>query len=163
MSEGRDGRVELVLGFLNTLDLEAGTDRLESPEAYAGWLAEADLPAPAAERRDLNSALALRTALRSAAAGEVVSVPPEVPVTVTVTESGRPAFAAADALGRLAAAVATLAVDGRWERVKICPADDCRWAFYDESRNRSRQWCSMSVCGNRAKARSYRRRQDHVG
>ena len=45
------------------------------------------------------------------------------------------------------------------ERVKICPADDCLWAFYDESRNGSRQWCSMAVCGNRAKARAHRARQ----
>jgi predicted RNA-binding Zn ribbon-like protein len=45
------------------------------------------------------------------------------------------------------------------ERVKICPADDCRWAFHDNSRNGSRQWCSMAVCGNRAKARAHRARQ----
>lgn len=39
-----------------------------------------------------------------------------------------------------------------------CPADSCGWAFYDHARNRSRRWCSMAVCGNRTKARSYRRR-----
>jgi predicted RNA-binding Zn ribbon-like protein len=43
--------------------------------------------------------------------------------------------------------------------VKICPADDCLWAFYDESRNGSRQWCSMDDCCNRAKARAHRARQ----
>jgi predicted RNA-binding Zn ribbon-like protein len=41
----------------------------------------------------------------------------------------------------------------------VCAAEDCRWAFYDRSRNRSRTWCSMEECGNRAKARSYRARQ----
>ncbi len=47
---------------------------------------------------------------------------------------------------------------GTWERLKSCPADDCRWAFYDRSRNRSAVWCNMAVCGNRAKVRSYRER-----
>ena len=40
------------------------------------------------------------------------------------------------------------AVTGVWNRLKVCPNDDCAWAFYDESRNRSRRWCSMNVCGN---------------
>ncbi|MEO8517650.1 MAG: CGNR zinc finger domain-containing protein [Dermatophilaceae bacterium] len=41
----------------------------------------------------------------------------------------------------------------------MCPADGCRWGFNDTSRNRSRQWCSMEVCGNRAKARAHRGRR----
>ena len=43
-------------------------------------------------------------------------------------------------------------------RVKLCFAHDCAWAFYDRSRNGSRTWCEMGVCGNRAKARTYRAR-----
>lgn len=39
------------------------------------------------------------------------------------------------------------------ERLKICP--NCEWLFLDKSRNRSRNWCDMTVCGNRAKARLY--------
>jgi predicted RNA-binding Zn ribbon-like protein len=41
-------------------------------------------------------------------------------------------------------------------RVGVC-ADDrgCGWLFYDTSRNRTRQWCSMRGCGNRAKARRH--------
>ncbi len=43
-------------------------------------------------------------------------------------------------------------------RIRICA--NCRWLFLDESRNRSRVWCDMAVCGNRRKAqRHYRRRQ----
>ena len=61
-------------------------------------------------------------------------------------------------LGRLAAIVARSQADGTWPRMKACPNDRCHWAFYDRSRNRSRTWCTMSVCGNRAKARSYRAR-----
>lgn len=39
--------------------------------------------------------------------------------------------------------------------VRECNAEDCAWLFMDESRNRSRRWCSMAGCGNRAKARRY--------
>jgi len=49
-------------------------------------------------------------------------------------------------------------VDGSWQRLKACRSDTCRWAFVDHARNRSRQWCSMSVCGNREKARVFRER-----
>jgi predicted RNA-binding Zn ribbon-like protein len=59
----------------------------------------------------------------------------------------------------LLAIIARAQADGTWERMKACRAEDCRWAFYDRSRNRSRTWCSMEECGNRAKARSYRARQ----
>jgi predicted RNA-binding Zn ribbon-like protein len=52
-----------------------------------------------------------------------------------------------------------LTVDGRWDRLKICPADDCRWAFYDRSKNRFRHWCSMAECGVRAKSRAFRARK----
>jgi predicted RNA-binding Zn ribbon-like protein len=48
--------------------------------------------------------------------------------------------------------------DGTWPKLKACRSDTCRWAFVDHARNRSRQWCSMSLCGNRAKARAFRAR-----
>lgn len=44
------------------------------------------------------------------------------------------------------------------ERLKACAADDCGWVFVDRSRNRSRRWCDMSDCGNRAKVDRHRRR-----
>ena len=60
--------------------------------------------------------------------------------------------------GRLLAIVVEAQAAGTWARLKACPAEDCHWAFYDASRNRSRTWCSMQGCGNRAKARAYRAR-----
>ena len=46
-------------------------------------------------------------------------------------------------------------------RVRECGGGACTWLFLDHSRNRSRRWCSMETCGNRAKARChYRRRTD---
>lgn len=45
---------------------------------------------------------------------------------------------------------------GRPERIRECPgADGCGWLFYDTSRNGKRRWCSMEVCGNRAKGRRH--------
>ena len=47
--------------------------------------------------------------------------------------------------------------DGTFARLKACREHTCEWAFYDHSRNRSATWCSMEVCGNRAKARDLSR------
>lgn len=41
------------------------------------------------------------------------------------------------------------------ERVRQCAGAGCGWLFLDTTRNRSRRWCDMSVCGNRAKARRF--------
>jgi predicted RNA-binding Zn ribbon-like protein len=62
------------------------------------------------------------------------------------------------ALAFLLAIVAGARLDGSWERFKACPGDDCGWAFYDYSRNQASAWCSMAICGSRAKARAYRSR-----
>ena len=78
---------------------------------------------------------------------------------VAFAADGTPRLDAAGPVGRALAIIARASADGTWERLKVCPADDCRWAFYDFSRNHSRTWCSMSSCGNRAKARAYRSRQ----
>jgi predicted RNA-binding Zn ribbon-like protein len=40
-------------------------------------------------------------------------------------------------------------------RLHICASDTCRWLFLDTSKNRTRRWCDMKICGNRAKARRY--------
>ncbi len=50
-------------------------------------------------------------------------------------------------------------VDGSWQRLKACRNDACRWVFYDASKNRSGTWCTMSICGDKLKARAYRRRR----
>ena len=51
-----------------------------------------------------------------------------------------------------------LLADEETSRLKIC--GNCGWLFIDRSKNRSRTWCDMAVCGNRAKAsRHYRRKK----
>ncbi|GAA0393839.1 hypothetical protein GCM10010357_13330 [Streptomyces luteireticuli] len=53
-----------------------------------------------------------------------------------------------------------LVVTGESTRLKRCAEQACAWVFWDVSKNRSRRWCSMRVCGNRAKARRYAARQE---
>jgi predicted RNA-binding Zn ribbon-like protein len=48
------------------------------------------------------------------------------------------------------------------DRVGQCADDRCGWLFLDTSRNRSRRWCSMENCGNRAKARRHYERERAV-
>ncbi|GHG18265.1 MULTISPECIES: CGNR zinc finger domain-containing protein [Amycolatopsis] len=146
----------LVVEFLNTVNVEEGTDLLEDAGQWREWAAAHALTAnPVAEAR------AARDALR-AAIGDP-RLPPGSDGTVSVgtrislTADG-PALVADDVVGAVFAACARLVVRGDWIRLKICPADTCLWAFYDESRNRSRTWCSMRVCGNREKARGWRAR-----
>jgi predicted RNA-binding Zn ribbon-like protein len=58
-------------------------------------------------------------------------------------------------LGRIAVAAAELLTSPERDRVRECASHDCSWLFVDMSRNRSRRWCDMKVCGNRAKARRF--------
>lgn len=46
------------------------------------------------------------------------------------------------------------------ERLKRCENPRCGWLFVDRSRNRSRRWCEMATCGNRAKAKRHALRTD---
>ncbi len=83
-------------------------------------------------------------------------------LTVALDAAGRATVTAqADGIdrvaGRLLGIVARAQAEGTWERLKACPWHTCHVAFYDHSRNHSRTWCSMAVCGNRAKAQTYRR------
>jgi predicted RNA-binding Zn ribbon-like protein len=169
--------VRLVRDFVNTLDVEAGTDELASASGLTAWLRERDLldGQEHSDQADLTLARELREGLRAelrshhgappdaAARRGLDAAAAQLPLQVAFgTET--PALAPADTgpragLAAVLAAVAALARTGEWRRLKVCPADDCQWAFYDESRNRSRRWCSMEVCGNRAKLRAFRDRQ----
>lgn len=44
-------------------------------------------------------------------------------------------------------------------RLRTCGNPRCRWLFLDVTRNRTRRWCTMAVCGNRAKVHRYRQRR----
>ncbi|MGH6955018.1 MAG: CGNR zinc finger domain-containing protein [Alphaproteobacteria bacterium] len=61
----------------------------------------------------------------------------------------------------IARSTAELLTTSAAARVKECPGRHCGWLFLDRTKNRSRRWCEMSVCGNRAKARRHYRRKTH--
>jgi predicted RNA-binding Zn ribbon-like protein len=186
------GDLEIVRRFVNTLDIEAGTDELDSPAALLAWLRGAGLAVPeaAGEARqadvrcaaaDLVRSVALREALRvvlrshvaspgkpasaqpSGAAADLRKIAANLPIRIDVGEDGQIALAAAGpgtaaGLARILLIVAEASFSGTWPRLKVCSASDCQWAFYDRSPTRSGCWCSMRVCGSRAKSRAYRRR-----
>jgi predicted RNA-binding Zn ribbon-like protein len=170
------GDLELVRGFVNTLDVEEGTDEFDMPSGLESWLAQNKLdsgesPSPA----DVARAIDFREALRSLLlANNGVEPDNDAAERLNVALDGAASevrFKEGSAeivptCGGLDAALATMALivhdamlGGEWSRLKVCPADDCRWAFYDRSRNRSRTWCQMGDCGNRAKVRAFRSRK----
>ena len=63
-----------------------------------------------------------------------------------------------EALAGLAEPLVEKMTSGAIDRFRVCANDQCRWAFYDESRAGRRRWCDMSSCGNRAKAARHRAR-----
>jgi predicted RNA-binding Zn ribbon-like protein len=172
--------LELVRRFANTVDVDDGTDVLDSAESFAAWLDERGFPAPAGvEATDLDLARQLRDAVRAeldahhdggsdaAAREQIAALGRELPLVVDTCADGTPGLVAAGSpsparamLSDVLAGVAVAGIDGTWLRLKICPAETCRWAFYDQSKNRSKRWCSMEVCGNRSKARTYRERHN---
>jgi predicted RNA-binding Zn ribbon-like protein len=164
----------LVRDFVNTRDVEGGTDDFASVDGLSDWCRSAGLldEASAASESDRRLAVELREALRSVLLSHHDGAQPadpdldrlasRLPLRLTFP-SGGPRLTPVDsgvrgALAEVVAAVQESVADGSWSRLKACASDTCTWAFYDESRNRSRTWCSMQVCGNRAKGRTFRER-----
>jgi predicted RNA-binding Zn ribbon-like protein len=158
--------LEPLLAFVNTVDFEG--DR----EWLAGWLEDSGVPAT---RAAIERARVVREALRAllldhngievdvaGASRTLAEASRRARLELRTGERGPELAAAAagldGALGSLLAIVAASVADGSWTRLKACRSDTCRWAFFDSARNRSRRWCSMEVCGNRAKARAFRSR-----
>lgn len=180
MSNPAPGPLETVRAFVNTLDIDDAIELLSTPQELVGWLAEHELldggkRTARASAADLRRARELREALRAhllshhgqplaAGAAETLDAASRrARLTVRFTGADETALAPEaggvdGALGRLLALVAAAIEDGTWQRLKVCPADTCQWAFYDASRNRSAVWCDMRVCGNRAKVRGFRER-----
>jgi predicted RNA-binding Zn ribbon-like protein len=169
------GDLALLERFVNTANFEEGTDELADAAGLTAWLAKSGL-APAGStfgEPERERIVAFREALRELLLANHGDRPDPAAIAqldragtlvVAFDADGTarlvPAEAGAEGVvGALLGIVARSQAEGTWPCMKACPADDCGWAFYDHSRNHSRTWCTMSICGNRAKARSYRARQ----
>jgi predicted RNA-binding Zn ribbon-like protein len=174
--------LNLLRQFVNTRDVEGGDDEVGTPELLAAWLrARVQLAASQGVEPDAHArAIAVREGLRALASANNGDTPdPRRVDDLNRVASGLPMLiqvgpgdwhlrpARGDADGFLAGLLGTLAhsmADGSWARVKACHRDDCRWLFFDQSRNRSGTWCSMAGCGSRMKSRAYRaRRREATG
>lgn len=163
----------------------AGGDDLATPHALAAWLrARQLLPAGApVTETDRGRAVRVREGLRAliaannappvtsprpdgldpAARTELADLAHDLPLTLDVAGDPprlrpRGTGTVDAALASLLAIVAEAVADRTWSRLKACREPSCRWAYYDNSRNRSRSWCSMNLCGNRVKARTFHHR-----
>ena len=173
--ETADGELGLVQAFVNTADLEPGTEALTDPNALQAWLVARGLmeSTQPVDEADLTHALAVREAMRGLIGGN--SGYRVYPVDLaTLNEAATAsrlrlrfvpggkvrlepdATGPVGALGRLVATLYSAMQDREWDRLKLCRSGTCRWVFYDRSRNHSSRWCTMASCGNRAKARRFR-------
>jgi predicted RNA-binding Zn ribbon-like protein len=176
------GELNHIRELVNTLDLESHEEELGDPDALAAWLSERDLltgDEPLSDS-DVRQAQAVREALRKVLLANN-GAPLDPDAVETLNSASRSAELAVrfdsdghvaltpvrsgidGALGGLLAIVSRAMAEGTWRRLKACADDGCEWAFYDWSKNRSGTWCDMAVCGNRAKARSFRERRQPGG
>lgn len=177
----------LVQAFVDTLDLDLGTDMFSRAEEAYAWLADAGLidaassagPASPAFASDLRLAREVRASIRvliaHSTSGEPVTeddlrpleqVGREAQPRLQVAPDGHVSLEAEAPAGRVAGGLLGLLLiirdaqaDGSWDRLKACGNPDCRWAFYDRSHSRRGAWCDMASCGNRLKNRNLRARR----
>ena len=170
--------LRLVQRFVNTIDMEHEREWLATPADLDRWLDEAGIAREdSATERDVARARELREALRALLATNNSRRPPPADAVTTVNRAARSARLALElgddgrivlratghakgvdaCLAKIVAVAFEAMLDGGFGRLKACR--NCRWAFYDYSRNRVASWCSMSLCGNRLKTRRYRARR----
>ncbi len=171
------GDPNLILDFVNSLDVRPAEDAFETPADLAAWLVGRDLLAAGAQATaaDLDAAREIREAIRLLLlAHNEVAVDDAAPLAVLDAAARRvqlnvcfrdgtaqcepAAPGVPGALGQILGAVADAMSTPNWARMKACRADDCRRVYLDTAKNHSRAWCSMSSCGNRAKVSAYRSR-----
>ena len=167
----RGGHVVLDLAATLAARLkEQPRELLGKPADLNRWLVSSGIAgrAPRATEGDVALARELREAIYALVSGRPASA---ARATLNAVAALRPARPKLSASGQLVmegsareylATIAGLGVEllGSAERTRIrqCEGEGCALLFLDLSRSGARRWCSMSGCGNRAKAREFRRR-----
>ncbi len=167
----------LVRDFVNTLDHDEGTDELAAAAGLTAFLERHGLlDVGQADERQREQAIALRRGLHEALelnhAGTEGGSEPSLAaldgvlagLAVRLHWSGDGVVAVpahggvAGGLARIALAAHEARASEVWWRLKVCAFDECEWAYYDLSKNRSRHYCEYG-CGNKLKTRAYRARR----
>jgi predicted RNA-binding Zn ribbon-like protein len=168
-----------VQSLINTIDRESGLDRLAAAGDAGPWMTANGLLAPGDTPTDddLLTLIGVREGLRALVLQNTEGQAPDPAVVLplhqlTEDETVRAAVAEDGAVrlapvgdsvrARLLALVLIVSDaqrDGSWAHLLACANDDCRWAFYDRSRNHGGTWCDMATCGNKLKNRDFRARQ----
>ena len=177
LNKTTQAEADLLVAFVNTADLEEGTEQIGDAEALQAWVEEQTgeyVPPPDEEALARLAELreSIRALLRANNGGEAgegelaplrdaaersryrTSFGPDGELTLVPARADLSGFEA-----RLLLAIERIQAQGAWPRLKACTDDACQWAFFDTTRNRSRTWCSMEECGNREKTRRYRVRR----
>jgi predicted RNA-binding Zn ribbon-like protein len=174
----------LVQAFVDTLDLDLGTDMLAQADQARAWLADAGLIDAALTgapdfASDLQLAREFRASILAMIArntedgplgqdelGPIEQVLLQAKPRLEVTANAQVRLEAASDTGGVAKGLLGLLLiirdaqaDGSWARLKLCGNPDCRWAFYDRSHSHRGAWCDMASCGNRLKNRNLRARR----
>jgi len=166
----------LVQAFVNTRDLEKGTDLLAEAGTGSEWLRMCGLLAPEAVAGpdDLRAARAAREAIRALISRGPDAAGEDLDPLRAAARSSRPRLVIgpdgviglepgggglADGLVRLLLIIRDAQHDGTWSRLKTCGNAECAWAFYDRSHSRRGAWCDMASCGNLIKNRNLRARR----
>jgi predicted RNA-binding Zn ribbon-like protein len=160
----------LVYEFVNSVDhrsfvyrgvRNAGGDELSDRAGLRAWLTDRQLLTgrSAVSAPDLDTARTLRAALREAIARHgagsdattTAGVFATLPLITAVDDHGRlplrpaAAGAVATALSALLIQATTASATGRWQRLKMCNAVDCRWIFFDASKPANGRWCNTDI------------------
>jgi predicted RNA-binding Zn ribbon-like protein len=171
------GPLDIMRLFVNTFDYPEGPDALGTLEEAAEWCRHHGLPPPS-NRRELERLHGFREAVRrllaaNNAAGEqagawdgmrnyLESARFALTLRRPTVPSLEPAGAGVDrTIAMLLAILYDAIAAGTWQRLRACRKESCRFAYYDRSKNGSRAWCSMALCGNREKAQRRRTRDRH--
>lgn len=172
------GSLDIVRRFENTVELPDGPDELDTLERAGAWCESQGL-APPVDQGHLELIRAFREALRDLlfanngegdrhAAWEALSpflararlalnIDPDrgLELRPVSPEAGGP-------IASLLTIIYESLRNGTWSRLRACRKPTCRFAYYDQTKNGSRAWCSMATCGNQAKAHRRRQRERNM-
>jgi len=166
--------LELLRRFCNSINHENGADRFSTGDGFDAWLESEGHHPTHPGTPDLETIIAFRGALHDITVanqrrrpspagwermahtldGTRFSARSDADSLVLVPVSGSPTDMF---LGGLALICIRARHDGTFGRLKSC--SNCEWTIYDNSKNQSARWCSMTACGGRHNARAYRRRR----